>query len=106
MPYAAGGRADVANIQLRCRAHNAFEADRFFTCDAVRERGPDYGDELGPGPSSCQLKGGETVFTTGLRTRVWRAMWGNEGGRAHRAEEVQSTAGHRPELIDSDRGEA
>jgi hypothetical protein len=29
-PYAAGGRATVDNIQLRCRAHNGYEVDRFF----------------------------------------------------------------------------
>ena len=52
VPYAAGGGADVENIQLRCRAHNGFEADLFFACDAARERGPAYAVELGPGPSS------------------------------------------------------
>ena len=30
LPYAAGGEATPANIQLRCRAHNAHEADRFY----------------------------------------------------------------------------
>jgi hypothetical protein len=29
LPYAAGGEATPANIQLRCRAHNAHEADLF-----------------------------------------------------------------------------
>jgi hypothetical protein len=29
-PYAAGGAADAANIELRCRAHNAYEASLFF----------------------------------------------------------------------------
>ena len=29
-PYAAGGPATVANIELRCRAHNAYEAALFF----------------------------------------------------------------------------
>jgi hypothetical protein len=37
VPYAAGGRADVSNIQLRCRAHNLYEADLFFGADMVRE---------------------------------------------------------------------
>jgi 5-methylcytosine-specific restriction endonuclease McrA len=40
VPYAAGGTADVSNIQLRCRRHNRFEADLFFGTDAVRERSP------------------------------------------------------------------
>jgi hypothetical protein len=29
-PYAAGGTATTANIELRCRAHNAHEASLFF----------------------------------------------------------------------------
>ena len=29
-PYAAGGEASVANIQLRCRRHNAYEARAYF----------------------------------------------------------------------------
>jgi len=30
IPYAAGGRPTVDNIALRCRAHNAYEADAFY----------------------------------------------------------------------------
>ena len=30
VPYAAGGRPTAANIQLRCRAHNGYEAAVFF----------------------------------------------------------------------------
>jgi hypothetical protein len=33
VPYAAGGEATVANIQLRCRAHNGHEAAVFFGTD-------------------------------------------------------------------------
>ena len=38
-PYAAGGPATVGNIQLRCRAHNLYEASLCFGdgSDAVRE---------------------------------------------------------------------
>ena len=36
-PYAAGGEATVQNIELRCRAHNAYEARLFFGDDVVRE---------------------------------------------------------------------
>jgi len=36
-PYAAGGEATVANIQLRCRAHNAYEARQFFGDGVVSE---------------------------------------------------------------------
>jgi hypothetical protein len=37
VPFAAGGCADASNIQLRCRAHNLYEADLFFGVDVVRE---------------------------------------------------------------------
>jgi hypothetical protein len=43
-PFAAGGRATVENIALRCRAHNAFEASLFFAsggADVVRELAPE-----------------------------------------------------------------
>jgi hypothetical protein len=37
VPFAVGGRADASNIQLRCRAHNLYEANLFFGSDTVRE---------------------------------------------------------------------
>jgi HNH endonuclease len=37
-PYAAGGTAEADNIQLRCRAHNQYEARLFFGDTLVRER--------------------------------------------------------------------
>ena len=36
-PYAAGGSAEASNIQLRCRAHNVYEADLFFGASLARE---------------------------------------------------------------------
>jgi len=35
-PFAAGGPADIDNLQLRCRAHNQHEADQFFAGSAAR----------------------------------------------------------------------
>ena len=37
-PYAAGGAATADNIQLRCRAHNQYEARLYFGDTFVRER--------------------------------------------------------------------
>ena len=42
-PYGVGGEASVENIELRCRAHNQYEADLFYgnpTADGsdVRQR--------------------------------------------------------------------
>ena len=49
VPYAVGGKATIANIQLRCRAHNGYEADLFFGADGgkpgadgVAERSENY----------------------------------------------------------------
>ena len=39
-PYAVGGAAVVENIELRCRAHNVYEAELFFGTDVVREERP------------------------------------------------------------------
>jgi hypothetical protein len=30
VPFADGGETSVDNVQLRCRAHNAYEAERWF----------------------------------------------------------------------------
>ncbi len=49
VPFAVGGTPDVSNIQLRCRAHNQFEADLFFGADVVRERTAAWALNLGPG---------------------------------------------------------
>jgi hypothetical protein len=37
VPFAAGGEATASNIELRCRAHNAYEAEQFFGSFTLRE---------------------------------------------------------------------
>jgi hypothetical protein len=39
IPYAAGGQPTAENIQLRCRAHNGYEADLFYGPGKCRTRG-------------------------------------------------------------------
>ena len=42
VPFADGGETTADNLQLRCRAHNAYEGERWFgvdQSDVVRERG-------------------------------------------------------------------
>ena len=39
VPYAAGGKPTVDNIELRCRAHNGYEVARFFGPGKRRTRG-------------------------------------------------------------------
>jgi hypothetical protein len=48
-PFADGGETTVANLQLRCRAHNAYEAEARFGPLRLREAAASY--QLGPGPS-------------------------------------------------------
>jgi hypothetical protein len=38
VPYAAGGQVVVENIELRCRAHNAYESEQYVGTLFVRER--------------------------------------------------------------------
>jgi hypothetical protein len=42
VPFAAGGEASSANIELRCRAHNAYEAELAFGSFFLRERPAEY----------------------------------------------------------------
>jgi hypothetical protein len=42
-PFADGGQATVDNIELRCRAHNAFESEQYFGSFVLREWQPVYG---------------------------------------------------------------
>ena len=41
-PHADGGKTSVDNIQLRCRAHNQYEAKLWFEAGEVGESGSDY----------------------------------------------------------------
>lgn len=51
VPFAEGGAATVENMQLRCRARNAYEAEQWFS--VIREPKPQFAvaERLGPGPS-------------------------------------------------------
>jgi hypothetical protein len=42
VPFAEGGEATTGNIELRCRAHNAYEAVLSFGSFVLRERQPEY----------------------------------------------------------------
>jgi hypothetical protein len=49
-PYASGGAATAGNIQLRCRAHNQYEARLFWGDTFVRERREVWAGQLPSGP--------------------------------------------------------
>jgi hypothetical protein len=49
IPYATGGATTAENLQLRCRAHNAYESEQYFGSMWVRESVfGGYGVQLGP----------------------------------------------------------
>lgn len=49
IPYASGGGATAVNLQLRCRAHNAYESEQHFGSMWVREGTDDAGQfQIGP----------------------------------------------------------
>ncbi len=66
-PYAAGGASTADNLQLRCRAHNGYEAERYFgrrTPPVVREaRAPDVHPPEPPRPPSRLDHGRDSVRT-------------------------------------------
>jgi hypothetical protein len=43
LPYASGGATRVENLELRCRGHNAYEAERWFGPLLARETAPLWG---------------------------------------------------------------
>ena len=59
-PYARGGKATVDQIQLRCRAHNQYEAVEAFGPRAliVREQAVSYGAAVSLGPDRAELVNG------------------------------------------------
>lgn len=68
-PYALGGEATVANIQLRCRSHNAYEARLYFGnshgnggAGSVREETARYG------PAAAERSSGRAASRTRSRT--------------------------------------
>jgi hypothetical protein len=78
-PYAAGGEASVANIRLRCCAHNAYEARLFFGNDVVRESRTRWGansfrnefDETGTPSRVCFMHADILVDTSRQGGRSW-----------------------------------
>lgn len=56
VPYAAGGEASVENIQLRCRAHNAYEARQYYGPERAAARRRDGRADNPQAPSARQSK--------------------------------------------------
>ena len=69
IPFADGGTTDVSNLQLRCRVHNGFEAERWSGPgeeDLLREVGPLYGHELSSVTNGLQAGRVDTLVSSEL----------------------------------------
>jgi hypothetical protein len=58
VPYADGGEPSAGNLQLRCRAHNAYEAEQHFGPLLTRERRATW--EPGPDRVACSQSAAES----------------------------------------------
>jgi hypothetical protein len=80
VPFAAGGLATTENIQLRCRAHNGYEAEVFFGPLLAREEAAVFGGSTRSGPGCApqpllhpdSLACGETMWSP---SHTPRATW-------------------------------
>ena len=61
VPYGAGGKATVENIQLRCRAHNGYEAERFYGPGVRRTRVTRSGTSIATNTATSTAKGGAAI---------------------------------------------
>jgi hypothetical protein len=62
VPFADGGPTTAPNLQLRCRAHNAYEAEKHFGPLFVRERALRYTDHVSSGYSGQRVSVGVHHF--------------------------------------------
>jgi len=72
VPVAAGGRATIENIELRCRAHNGYAVDQYFGPGKRRTRDDRRGEpwtarwqRTRSGTSSIPGKTREAILTSG-----------------------------------------
>ncbi|MGQ0548163.1 MAG: HNH endonuclease [Armatimonadota bacterium] len=100
VPYGRGGTSSVNNIQLRCRAHNAYEAERHFgrwDAAGVREVGAGYvagGSAVDGTATLCDRSPNSSrdEFTPGLRGLSTRS----EPKRNLRQAAPERVSRHRP----------
>lgn len=83
VPYADGGATIAANLELRCRRHNQYEAERWFgqpgLPEVVRETPPLYGSGVARSPNSVRAELPEPiietdgVFNSGVHAGGWES---------------------------------
>jgi hypothetical protein len=68
VPFARGGEATAANLRLRCRAHNQYEAERVFGVDFMRRKRRDASDRRrGSNRSQEEARARAAEIVPGLR---------------------------------------
>lgn len=73
VPYAAGGKTLLENIELRCTAHNRYEAEQFFgerVISLFRETAPPYGAGAAIRPSTCRRAPTASSISSAARART------------------------------------
>ena len=78
-PYAAGGRTTVENLELRCRSHNAYEAEQYFGPLLLRRRVRRGVVQLGPAllcqiPVDPRFFAGRGASAAGAAPRAGKAL--------------------------------
>jgi hypothetical protein len=83
VPYAAGGETSVENLELRCRAHNAYEAEQYFGPGSsfIRERASD------PWELARSFRNEQRLLI-----RCWRQLTGGTSHHAGAAPRSRATA--------------
>ena len=71
-PHAVGGAATVENLELRCRAHNAYESRLFFGPDVVREERSSWG-RLVPERAAWYFRESASEGSAGTKSRQFVA---------------------------------
>jgi hypothetical protein len=67
IPRAAGGKATIENIRLRCRAHNGHEVDLFFGPGKRKRRGETVG-RWGARPGTSTRVGMDAFVAAAIRS--------------------------------------
>lgn len=85
VPFAAGGETSVANLQLRCRAHNTYEAEQWFGRRPPARSGTSSsrsGTSSGRSGTSSTRSGKSRPATAANAERRRRKRGGARGGRS------------------------
>jgi hypothetical protein len=96
VPYAAGGAKTAANIELRCRAHNSYEAETYFGAEKVAAAR----EHRRSGGANSSVRGGRSATPDGASTLTRPGATSNRTS-GPRASKGRLTDGRRVERPDA-----